>query len=105
MRRLYLRSIRRLGIAPSLLACGCCLWQVMVARAQQPPPVSGIPVPRLFSVSPGGGKIGSTLELTFTGSDIENPHSLVFSHPGIKAEPIVPPAPPAPPVDPKKPKP
>jgi len=67
-------------------------------RAQ--PPQSGMIVPRLFSVVPNGGKVGSTFEVTFTGQDIEDPEGLFFSHPGIKAEPIIPPAPP---VDPKKP--
>jgi hypothetical protein len=90
------------GVFLTLLGSLCCA----VESAAQPPPVlSGLPSPRLFSVMPAGGKTGSTLEVTFTGQDLEDPQALLFSHPGIKAEPIVPPAPPAPPVDPKKPAP
>jgi hypothetical protein len=67
----------------------------------QPPPGSQLPNPRLFTVTPGGAKLGTTVEVTFTGQDVEDPQGLLFSHPGIKAEPIVPPTPPAPPPDPK----
>src|SRR5207247_7665470 len=44
--------------------------------------------------------VGSTVEVTFTGTDIDEPDALHFSNPGLKAEPV---QPPAPPVDPKKP--
>src|SRR5258708_231375 len=71
-------------------------------RAQ--PPQSGMPVPRLFSVVPNGAKAGTTIEVAFTGQDIEEPEALLFSNPRIKAEPIIPPPPPLPPpADPKKP--
>jgi hypothetical protein len=59
--------------------------------------------PRLFSLTPSGGKIGSTVEVTWTGFDAENAEKLVFSHPGIKAEAVQPPPPPPP--DPKQPPP
>jgi hypothetical protein len=72
-------------------------------RAQNPPPPSGLPVPRLFTITPSGGKVGTTIEVTLTGQDIEGPQALLFSQPGIKAEPIVPPAPPPPAADAKKP--
>jgi hypothetical protein len=61
---------------------------------------------------PMGAKVGTTVEMTFTGTDLEEPQELHFSAPGIKAEPILPPPPPAPdskkptpPPDPKKPAP
>jgi hypothetical protein len=69
----------------------------------QAPPGSSLPSPRLFVLTPPGGKAGSTVEVAFTGIDLEEPQALLFSHPGIKAEPIQPPPPPPP--DPKKPKP
>jgi hypothetical protein len=69
----------------------------------QAPPGSSLPSPRLFVLTPPGGKAGSTVEVAFTGIDLEEPQALLFSHPGIKAEPIQPP--PTPPPDPKKPKP
>ncbi len=62
---------------------------------------SNLPTPRLMTVFPNGGKIGTTVEVTFTGTDLEEPDQLTFSHPGIKAEPIIPPDPAKP--DPKKP--
>ena len=64
------------------------------------PTLSGLPAPRLSSVSPAGGQVGTTFAVTFTGEDLDEPQGLLFSHPGIRAEPVVPPAPPA---DPKKP--
>ncbi len=69
--------------------------------AQQQLPGSLLPVPRLTSVSPSGAKAGTAVEVSFTGTDLEGPEALVFSHPGIKAEPVVPP--PTPPADPNKP--
>jgi hypothetical protein len=47
----------------------------------------------LLSVFPPGAKAGTTVEVTVTGSDIEDPEELLFSHPGIQAEPIAPPPP------------
>jgi hypothetical protein len=67
----------------------------------QPPPDSGLPNPRLTVLTPCGGKAGTTFEVTFAGTDLEEPSALLFSHPSIKAEPIQPPPPPPP--DPKKP--
>ena len=70
------------------------------ARAQPQGP--GMPNPRLTSVVPAGGKAGTTVEVTFTGTDLEEPQQLLFSHPAIKAEAIETPPPPP---DPKKPPP
>jgi hypothetical protein len=66
---------------------------------------SQIPNPKLFVVTPGGAKIGTTVDMTFVGQDVEDPQALLFSHIGIKAVPIVPPAPKPPPPDPKTKKP
>ncbi len=71
------------------------------APAQQPV-VSGMPAPRLFTLMPCGARAGTVVEVAFTGQDLEEPQGLLFSHPGITAEPVLPPAPPA---DPKKPAP
>lgn len=69
------------------------------ARAQQQD--SNWPLPRLTTVFPCGAKAGTTVDVTLGGTDLEEPEKLVFSHAGIKAEPILGPAPP--PADPKKP--
>jgi hypothetical protein len=70
----------------------------------QPQAASNLPAPRLMTVMPPGGKLGSSVEVTFTGTDLEEPERLLFSHPGIKAEPLANPEP-MPKPDPKKPQP
>jgi hypothetical protein len=72
------------------------------ASAQPPSPGSGLPSPRLFTIVPPGGQQSQVVDVTFTGTDLEEPERLIFSNPGITAEPVIPPAPPA---DPKKPAP
>ena len=54
------------------------------AQQQQGP---GLPQPRLLVVSPAGGQAGTTVEVTLTGNDLDDPQKLLFNHPGIKAEP------------------
>lgn len=84
------------------IAFGTCLLVVVTGSSfgqQNQPP---LPQPRLMTIFPHGGKAGSSVEVSFTGTDLEEPEALLFSHPGLRAEPIIPPTPPAPPVDPKK---
>lgn len=69
----------------------------------QPPGDNNLPNPRLLVLTPCGAKAGTTVEMTFVGTDLEEPQTLMFSNPGIKAEPIIPPPPPPPKPDPKKP--
>jgi len=69
-----------------------------LTTAQQPPG-PGLPEPRLLTIMPMGGKAGDTVELTFTGQDIEDPEGLLFSHTAIKSELL--PVPPQPEPDPK----
>src|SRR5438105_3400426 len=80
------------------------LWLLVAlavpASAQQNLPP--LPQPRLQTVFPCGAKAGATVEVAFTGTDMDEPDGLIFSHAGLKAEPIIPPEPPA---DPKKPMP
>jgi hypothetical protein len=84
-----------------LLACVAGLFLCSRAAAQPQQPGSNLPNPRLNTLTPAGGKAGTVVEVTFAGTDLEEPQSLVFSHPSIKAEPIIP-EPPKP-ADPKKP--
>jgi hypothetical protein len=44
-----------------------------------------LPAARLSTVFPAGGKPGTTLEATITGTDLELADKLVFTHPGIAA--------------------
>ena len=53
---------------------------------------SALPAPRLLTVFPPGGKAGTAVEVAFTGADLEELDRMLFSHPGIKAEPVLPPA-------------
>jgi len=87
---------------PTCLAAVLALLgaSMFAARAQGQEPESLLPNPRLSTVTPNGAKAGSTLTVTFTGTDVEEPRALLFSNAGIKAVPVVPPKPVA---DPKKP--
>src|SRR5713226_4570368 len=84
---------------------GTCLFGVvsflvLVADSRAQPQVTPMPHPRLLVVTPPGGKAGSTVEIVINGQEFEAPQSLLFSTPGIKAEPAV-----APPAEAKKPAP
>ncbi len=84
-----------------LVLGGLALWPADAGA--QPGVGSAVPNPRLLTITPPGAKAGTTVEVTFTGTDVEEPKALLFSHAGFKAEPIIPPPPPPP--DPKKPAP
>src|SRR5438046_8377963 len=45
-----------------------------------------LPLARLFTIFPPGGKMGSQVELTLTGADLDEANQLHFSHPGITAK-------------------
>lgn len=46
-----------------------------------------LPTPSLSSIFPPGGKQGSTVEAQITGANLDDSEKLVFSHPGITAQP------------------
>jgi len=81
------------------MACftACLLTSWVLAQQPAPPALAQ---PRLLTVLPMGGKLGSTVEVVLTGTDVDEPEGLLFSHPAIKAELVTAPAPP---VDPKNP--
>ena len=91
-------SANRLVRGPSRWLCGLTagllglLVVPVLARGQQPAIGNQLPMPRINTVMPCGGKVGTTVEVAFTGTDLEEPEALFFSNPGIKAEPIVTPA-------------
>ncbi len=96
--RVAFAVLRRVVLAPALF--GILLLTAIVVA--QPPPVAGLPLPRISLVAPNGAKAGGTVEIAITGGDIEDPTGLFFSHPGITAELI---ETPDPKVDPKQPPP
>ncbi|HZZ82426.1 MAG TPA: PPC domain-containing protein [Gemmataceae bacterium] len=77
---------RRLQLCLSL---SVLLASASVARAQI---INGNqwPTPRLAVLTPTGGKVGTTFEVAFTGTECEEPEKLLFSHPGIKGTAIIP---------------
>ncbi len=46
-----------------------------------------LPLPRLLWIHPPGARIGSQINVRIGGSDLDEPVSLVFSHPDIQASP------------------
>lgn len=98
---------RRPCFVTALVALGAFLSTTESATAQ-PQLGNLLPTPRFLTMTPPGGQQGTVVEVTFSGTDLDQPQALLFSHPAIRAEPIIPPPPmPDPKVkqDPKKPPP
>jgi hypothetical protein len=82
------------------LVLGLVLLAASGTAAAQPPP--GLPSPRVQYVFPLGVKAGTDVDVTVTGTDLEEPEQLLFAHPGLKGEYVPPPKEGTP--DPKSPK-
>ncbi|MCA9113030.1 MAG: serine protease, partial [Planctomycetaceae bacterium] len=65
---------------------GCCLTLMLMSSETCGQAVC-LPAPRLLTTTPMGGQVGSTVEVTITGDNIEDADLLSFSHPGITATP------------------
>ena len=50
--------------------------------------VAQLPVARLLTVFPPGGAAGSSVEVTITGSDLDEAAGLVFSDPRVTGTPV-----------------
>lgn len=46
-----------------------------------------LPAPRLLTTMPMGGQVGTQVEVVVTGDNIDQSEALLFSHPGITAQP------------------
>jgi hypothetical protein len=88
--------------AAVLLTLFVALGAAQMTQAQPQFP-SFLPSPRLFTLFPCGAKAGTSVEVTFTGLDLEETKEIVFSHPDIKATPVVAANPAQPKPNPKKP--
>lgn len=69
-----------------ILRSACCLVFLTAAAAfsQQ----VTLPLPRLLTLMPMGGQVGSSVEVTITGENIEEVSALTFSTPKITAKPV-----------------
>src|SRR5439155_16023967 len=56
------------------------LFLVLVGRGSL---LAQLPLARLLTVFPPGGKVGSQFEVTLTGADLDEASELHFSHAGI----------------------
>lgn len=78
MSRSFVRSL--LSLVPStVLSAGVALLLVTSTAWAQ------LPAARLTAVAPSGAKQGASVEVTITGSDLDDVNKLHFSHPGIVA--------------------
>jgi len=64
-----------------ILACSLALGNAAVARAQS----VCLPLPRLLSISPMGGQIGTSFDVTIAAENMEEPGPLLFENPAIQA--------------------
>lgn len=75
-------------------ALGAALGAAAVLAApvwgQQAPPL--VPEPHLAAVYPVGVRPGASVEVRLSGSDLEGVERLLFSHPGLSAQPVTVPA-------------
>src|SRR5438105_2913780 len=87
--RASMRFDRPTALGGQLRLCVLSLLGILLfagTGAAQKVQGTGLPKPRLLQVSPCGGKVGTSFEVTVTGQDIEDAEQLLFSQPGIKAE-------------------
>jgi len=95
-------SVRRLGlllavpVVALLLAADAALAQ----RLNGP----RFPTPVLLTVSPPGGKIDTSFDVTLAGLNLQEPEGLLFSQKSIRAERLADPAPPISPRSPNRPR-
>jgi hypothetical protein len=71
------------------------------AAVAQPPP-NAMPLPRITSAFPPGAQAGTSVEVTVSGTDLDDAAELLFSHPKITAEVVAPPEKPDPKAKEKK---
>jgi hypothetical protein len=75
-------NTRHLFVALTIAAS---ILQPSIANAQ----AVCLPAPRLLTTMPMGGQVGTSVEVTITGDNIENTEELRFSHSGLKAAAVV----------------
>ena len=73
---------RRAHVIPSL----SLLLAMLILSNVAPRAAAQLPTARVLSAYPAGGKQGTTVEITITGSDLDDVSQLYFDHPGITAQ-------------------
>jgi hypothetical protein len=64
----------------------------MVAAVTTTQAFAQLPSPHLRSIHPGGAQVGTTLEVSIAGSELDEVSGLLFSHPGLTARQVSVPA-------------
>lgn len=67
----------------TLCASLACLFSSLPSLAQ----TVCLPLPRLLTTTPMGGRAGTQVDLTITGENLDDDAQLLFSHPGLAAVP------------------
>jgi hypothetical protein len=80
-------TVSRIRTALSILALVVPGQHALAQQQSQ-----SFPVPRLATLTPSGGRVGTTVEMTLSGSDLDEITALHFSHPGLTATRLDPPA-------------
>lgn len=68
---------------PQVPASVVWLWMIVVAG----PVAAQLPTSQLSAVFPSGAQAGAALEVTISGTNLDDADQLTFSHPGIRAKP------------------
>jgi len=78
--------VQRNRTATAWIAIGVTIWLAQALPTASAQSV-GLPAPRLLTTIPMGGQVGTEVEITITGQNIDNASQLRFSHPSISAQP------------------
>src|SRR2546425_12216856 len=68
---------------PRLISSSLFLLTVLLGQGSL---LAQLPLARLLTVFPPGGKVGSQAEVVLTGADLDEANQLHFSHTGITAK-------------------
>ena len=79
----HLAWIRRLAGGLALLTGIMMIPTTSLAQQKQAPPLAQ---PRITSITPAGGKAGTSFDVMVTGQNIDQARALHFDHPGIRAD-------------------
>src|SRR6185369_6344766 len=81
------RSAHLRDVAPGMdIRCGTLHRIILTLLLLGSTVVADLPTITLATVMPPGGKIGTDVEITINGSELEEANALLFSHPGISAK-------------------